>query len=80
MGHPADGRAPDGYGLGLRDPSTAHERPLDADASLRVCDFFEIAKNRCGKQNRYGDKTVENSKKSQTCRMTKVVAALLRRF
>ena len=46
-------------------------RPLDADASLRVCDFFEIAKNRCGKQNRYGDKTVENSKKSQTCRMTR---------
>src|SRR5580700_7090461 len=35
---------PIGTVWGYRDPSTAHGRPLEADASLRVCDFFEIAK------------------------------------
>src|ERR1700733_1051739 len=45
--------------------------PLRAPViSLRVCDFFEVAKTRCCKQNSYDDKIVENSKKSQTLRMT----------
>src|ERR1700721_1233189 len=35
-------------------------------ALLSVCDFFEVAKNRCCKQNGYDDKIVENSKKSQS--------------
>ena len=39
-------------------------------ASLRVCDFFRIAKNQRCKQYSYGDKMVEKSKKSQTLRMT----------
>jgi hypothetical protein len=38
--------------------------------SLRVCDFFKIAKNQRCKQYSYGDKMVEKSKKSQTLRMT----------
>jgi hypothetical protein len=33
---------------------------------LRVCDFFEVPKNRCFKQNSYDDKIVKNLKKSQT--------------
>jgi hypothetical protein len=37
-------------------------------ASLRVCDFFEVAKNRCCKPSGYDDHIVENSKKSQTLR------------
>src|ERR1035437_6644488 len=36
------------------------------EPSLRVCDFFEVPKNRCCKQNSYDDKIVKNSKKSQT--------------
>jgi hypothetical protein len=55
-------------------------RPLHADAWLRVCDFFEVAKIDTANKNRYDDKIVENSKKSRTLRMTKVVAALLRQF
>src|SRR5580692_8360296 len=39
-------------------------------ASLRVCDFFEVAKNRCCKQSGYDDQIIENSKKSQALRMT----------
>src|SRR5450755_2840826 len=39
-------------------------------ASLRVCDFFKIAKNQRCKQYSYGDKMVQKSKKSQTLRMT----------
>src|SRR5882724_542984 len=33
---------------------------------LRVCDFFDVVKNRGCKQNSYDDKLVINSKKSQT--------------
>jgi hypothetical protein len=33
---------------------------------LRVCDFFDVVKNRSCKQNSYDDKLVINSKKSQT--------------
>ncbi len=29
-------------------------------AALRVCDFFEVAKNRCCKQSGYDDQIVEN--------------------
>ena len=52
-----------GFGSAGRDPSTAH--------ALRVCDFFEVAKNRCCKENSYDDKIVVNSKKSQTLRNDK---------
>src|SRR5580698_5838618 len=37
-------------------------------AALRVCDFFEAAKNRGCKQSVYDDQLAENSKKSQTLR------------
>src|SRR5882724_2557528 len=33
---------------------------------LRVCDFFDVVKNRGCKQNSYDEKLVINSKKSQT--------------
>ena len=46
-------------------------------ASLRACDFFEVARNRCSKQNSYDDKIVENSKKSQTLKMTSRVSGEL---
>jgi hypothetical protein len=36
------------------------------DVILRVCDFFDVVKNRGCKQNSYDDKLVINSKKSQT--------------
>src|ERR1700685_2840490 len=39
-------------------------------ALLRVCDFFEVAKNRCCKQNSDDDKILENAKTSQTLRVT----------
>jgi hypothetical protein len=32
---------------------------------LRVCDFFNVAKNRCCKQNSYGSKMAKTLKKSQ---------------
>src|SRR3984957_5950840 len=63
---------PDSSGTGklVGNPSTSvAPRIRDAQPSLRVCDFFEVAKNRCCQQNSYDDKIVENSKKSQTLRM-----------
>ncbi len=49
---------------------------------LRVCDFFDVVKNRGCKQNSYDDKLVINSKKSQTLRMTvcaRVALSVVRR-
>src|ERR1700676_4370963 len=37
-----------------------------SEPALRVCDFFDVVKNRGCKQNSYDDKLVINSKKSQT--------------
>src|ERR1700686_714972 len=39
---------------------------LETPVMLRVCDFFDVVKNRGCKQNSYDDKLVINSKKSQT--------------
>jgi len=49
--------------------ASSRTKPLfrrSEEPALRVCDFFEVAKNRCCKQNSYDDKIVKNSKKSQT--------------
>jgi hypothetical protein len=39
---------------------------LETPVMLRVCDFFDVVKNRGCKQNSYDDKLVINSKESQT--------------
>src|SRR3984893_18828246 len=41
-------------------------QPILTLVILRVCDFFDVVKNRGCKQNSYDDKLVINSKKSQT--------------
>lgn len=50
--------------LRLREPV----RFANCLATLRIRDFFEVAKNRRCKPSGYDDHIVENSKKSQTLR------------
>src|SRR5882724_7443760 len=54
-----------GVAVSLEQAPTHH--PLHHKAViLRVCDFFDVVKNRGCKQNSYDEKLVINSKKSQT--------------
>src|SRR5882724_8337825 len=46
-------------------------QPFNTIVILRVCDFFDVVKNRGCKQNSYDDKLVINSKKSQTLSVAK---------
>jgi hypothetical protein len=50
----------------------------ETSTPLRVCDVFEVAKHRCCKPSGYDDQIVENSKKSQTLRMTSLSSARTR--